>query len=93
MLGKTGGGLARFTIVRYTRSMTHIHTLNLTQLSTVVTCDGCDISLRLATYPEAVFVQNTDGYLPDGPIMMDNGVVAVPPDFTIPKEVADAIQA
>ena len=74
--------------------MTHIHTLRLdVPRSCRVFCTGCDVSLRLATYPEAVFVQNTDGYLPDGPMVWENGVVVVPTDFSIPSEVAGAIQA
>lgn len=65
----------------------HIHTLRLdVPRSTRVFCDGCDVALRLATGDEARFVQMTDGYLPDGPIMWDNGVVVVPQDFSIFQE-------
>lgn len=67
--------------------MMHLHTLRLdVPRSTRVFCEGCDVALRLATYDEAVFVQQTDGLLDNGPMLWNNGVVVVPLDFTLFQE-------
>ncbi len=64
----------------------HVHTLRVVPLTTQVVCEGCDIALRLATADEARFVQMTDGYLPDGPMVGPTGIVVVPVDFTLFQE-------
>ena len=67
--------------------MEHLHTLTLdVPRSTRVFCDGCDVDLRLATADEARFVHMTDGFVDNGPILWNNGVVVVPFDFTIFQE-------
>lgn len=63
----------------------HIHTLQLTKTTRVI-CEGCNIDLRLATYPEAVFVQNNNAYADNGPMLIRNGAVAVPYDFKVPND-------
>ena len=61
----------------------HLHTLLMTLPSKIITCEGCPKEFRLAEYDEAVFVQMTDTYLPDGPFLCENNVVVVPYDFTL----------
>lgn len=65
----------------------HLHTLTLdVPRSTRVYCEGCDAALRLATADEARFVQMTDGFAEDGPMLGPLGTVVVPLDFTIFQE-------
>lgn len=65
----------------------HIHTLTLdVPRSTRVFCEGCDAALRLATADEARFVQMTDGFAPDGPMVGPTNVVVVPLDYSIFQE-------
>lgn len=67
--------------------MEHLHRLSLVLPSCEVFCADCDVDLRLATADEARFVQMTDGYALDGPILVnDNGVIAVPRDFSLFQE-------
>lgn len=71
----------------------HVHTLKLVSRSTTVVCEGCDLDLRLATYDEAVFVQQTDGWAPDGPMVGPTNVVVVPADFSLWPEAEPDVNA
>lgn len=65
----------------------HIHQLRLDiPNSTRAFCDGCDIQLRLATYDESVFIQETGMFLPDGPMYGPGTTVVVPVDFSLYME-------
>lgn len=65
----------------------HLHTLTLDiPRSTRVYCEGCDVALRLATGDEARFVQMTDGFSADGPMVGPLNTVVVPLNFTIFQE-------
>lgn len=65
----------------------HIHTLRRIPLTDRVVCEGCDIALRTATYDEAVWVHESNGYSDDGPIIYnDNGCIAVPTNFSLFQE-------
>lgn len=56
-------------------------------MSTRVECMGCDLNYRFATYDEAVWIQQTDGFAPDGPLLFnDNGVIVVPYNFSLFQE-------
>lgn len=80
-------GVALFTTGMYSFHMTHIHTLRSdVPRSTRMFCEGCDIVLRLADYDEATFVHDTDGFLPDGPILWNNNIVVVPLHFSLFQE-------
>jgi hypothetical protein len=62
----------------------HLHQLLLhIPHNKFVTCEGCDGRWRLASYEEAVFVQMTDTYFPEGPFLCNNNVVVVPIGFTL----------
>lgn len=63
----------------------HIHTLRLVPLTTRVECEGCDIRLRLATYDEAVMIQDED-LRDDGPLHFRTGIIVVPVDFSLYQE-------
>lgn len=67
--------------------MMHIHTLRWVPSTPYMECEGCDVPLRLATPDEARFVQMTDGYLHNGPMLWNNGVVVVPRNFSLYQEV------
>lgn len=65
----------------------HIHTLVREPMSSVVTCEGCDVGLRLATYDEAVFVgmMGIDSF--NGEVLyFTNGAVVVPANFSLFQE-------
>lgn len=83
-------GLEKVGIMHYHEDMNtnqHIHILNLTLPTGEVWCRDCDIALRLATYDEAVWIQQTDGYAPDGPLLLnDNGVIVVPQTYSLYQE-------
>ena len=65
----------------------HVHTLRLdVPRSTRVFCEGCDVALRLATGDEARFIQMTDGFSPDGPMVGPTNVVVVPLNYSIFQE-------
>lgn len=64
-----------------------LHVLNLTLPSKEVWCRDCDLDYRLATYDEAVFIQQTNGFAPDGPLILnENGVIVVPYNFSLFQE-------
>lgn len=93
VLGKTGRGLhlplrwGIFVLVTKRKAKTmHLHTLRLVPLSIRVECEGCDVALRLATRNEAIFVQTTNGYEDDGPMLGPTNVVVVPVDFSLYQE-------
>ena len=48
-----------------------------------VFCTGCDIKLRLATKPEAVWVNDMDMFRDDGPMIGPMNVIVVPENFSI----------
>lgn len=73
--------------------MEHIHTLVRAPLSTLVSCEGCDIALRLATYDEAVYIDLTDGFAPDGPMEFVAGTIVVPVDYSLFQVMSDADSA
>jgi hypothetical protein len=68
----------------------HIHQLYRVPLTTKVNCHGCDIQLRLATYDEAVYIDLTSGFLPDGPMEYKLGEIVVPVAYSLFQEVSDA---
>ena len=70
--------------------MSHIHTMTINHDAAEpyflpFSCE-CGLTLRAATADEAEFVRMTDGFLPDGPLMWNNGIVIVPLDFSIYSE-------
>ena len=66
----------------------HTHALSIIPRTTRVQCATCYIYLRLATYDEAVWIQMTNSYDEvNGPIILnDNGVIAVPFNFSLYRE-------
>lgn len=62
------------------------HTLKIDIPTGRVLCFHCDIPLRLATRDEATFVQMTNGWDVNGPLVGPTGVVVVPVDFSLYKE-------
>lgn len=66
----------------------HIHQLTLdVPRSSRVYCEGCDVALRLATYDEAVFIDATGEFAPDGPMNGPGATIVVPLDFSLYQEV------
>lgn len=64
----------------------HIHMLRWVKLTPNVVCDECGLSLRLALFHEAVWIQRNDAFEPDGPMNFgDGGAIVVPHNFSIPK--------
>lgn len=68
----------------------HIHQLYRVPLTTKVNCHGCSIQLRLATYDEAVFIDMTSGFAPDGPMEFFAGTIVVPVDYSLYQEASSA---
>lgn len=71
--------------------MTHVHTMSSTSI-TEFACDGCALTLRLASQAEAVHVHDTGAVAADGPIIWNHNMVLVPMEYDI-WEAHNAIQA
>jgi len=63
----------------------HLHDLRVIPLTTRVEC-ACGLTLRLATYDEAVFIQRTGLLGTDGIMQGPTGIVCVPVDFSLYQE-------
>jgi hypothetical protein len=64
----------------------HLHSLFVVELTTTVQCHECDLTARLATYDEAVFIQQTGLLGTDGIMQGPSGFIVVPHDFTLFQE-------
>lgn len=65
----------------------HIHTLKVDLDADIEGhCTGCDLALRLATRDETYFIDMTDGFEEDGPIIGPTGLIYVPVDYSLFEE-------